>query len=334
MIILIVALKKLIMRHLIFTTLFLSICFFSSAQITLTADVHNPNVGDAFEQNINSDPGSGFNEGPSGANVTWDFSNLTASTTRGVTIQEADNPDFPNADIFYSQVGTYSYFGTTNDAFVYWGIFTDQAVIAYTDGEDQVRFPLTYGDSYSDTFSGSYESFGMTFDREGTVNVEADAYGTLITPDATYSNALRIQIVRNTTDYQDGTPSGSTVDTIYYWYAGDINFPVMTYFRNYSEGSLVGESVNYLTDDGSLAINNTEMASFKVYPNPASNSLNLTYDNQQVRHIQIIDVQGRLVKQFSGKVERILTSNLTAGTYFVKITYENNTSKKAKFIKQ
>ena len=240
------------MRHLIFTISLLIIFLITNAHLTITADIHNPNPGDSFEQNINSDPGSGFSEGPSGANVTWDFSNLTTSDVRPVIIQEADNTDFPEADVFYNQLGTYSYFGTTNSAFVYWGIVTDQTTIIYSDGEEQVRYPLTYGDSYTDDFAGEYESFGITFDREGTLDVEADGYGTLITPDATYNNALRIQIVRNTTDYQNGSQTGSTTDTIYYWYAGDINFPVMTYFRNYSDGSVVGESVNYLTDDGTL----------------------------------------------------------------------------------
>lgn len=322
------------MRQLIFTTLFLSIYFFSNAQLTLTAEAHNPNVGDTYEQNINSDPGAGFTEGPAGADVTWDFSNLTTSTTRGVSIQAASNPDFPNADIFYSQVGTYSYFGTTNNAFVYWGIHTDQAVIAYTDGEDQVRFPITYGNSYSDTFEGSYESFGMTFDREGTLDVAADGYGTLITPDATYNNALRIQIVRNTTDYQNGSPSGSTVDTIYYWYAENINFPVMTYNRNYSEGSLVGESVNYLTDDGTLSVTDIETKTLEVYPNPVENRLNLNYDKQEIKYIQILDLQGRLVKEFAAKVETISTEDLPSGTYFIKTTYRNGVAEKAKFIKQ
>ncbi|HKK69190.1 MAG TPA: hypothetical protein VJ946_13295, partial [Bacteroidales bacterium] len=65
-----------------------------NAQITLTGSAHNPQIGDNFTQMIQSNPPSGFNEGPQGAGVTWDFASLTHASTGDVVIQAASSGDF------------------------------------------------------------------------------------------------------------------------------------------------------------------------------------------------------------------------------------------------
>ncbi|MFM7895964.1 MAG: T9SS type A sorting domain-containing protein, partial [Flavobacterium sp.] len=77
-----------------------------------------------------------------------------------------------------------------------------------------------------------------------------------------------------------------------------------------------------------------EMVSFEVYPNPASNVLNISNaNNYEIKNISVVDINGRVVKNQAGSLTQINVSDLNAGVYFVTIeAAEGKTTKK--FIKQ
>src|SRR6056297_2157659 len=138
------------MRKVIFTILALITATFANAQLTITNENNNFNAGGYFEQNIKSNPSGLVNNG--GAGVTWDFSGITPETSSSVDLQESTSATYPDADLFFVQSGTYTYFGTSNNTLSHYGISSSAADIVFTDGEEQVRFPMTYGDSYTDDF--------------------------------------------------------------------------------------------------------------------------------------------------------------------------------------
>lgn len=82
--------------------------------------------------------------------------------------------------------------------------------------------------------------------------------------------------------------------------------------------------------------------SFVVYPNPATNILNIAFASSSglgKNTIQIIDITGRTIRSFdrNANPDTILpldVSTLSAGIYFLQIISDNNTSSQVvKFIK-
>ncbi|MFT3751630.1 MAG: T9SS type A sorting domain-containing protein [Paludibacter sp.] len=73
-------------------------------------------------------------------------------------------------------------------------------------------------------------------------------------------------------------------------------------------------SVAYTT----TGIDNTEIAKTSLYPNPVKNCLNIS-SNAVIDNTEVYNLAGALVKQASGNVKTIDVSNLTSGTYLVKI---------------
>jgi len=89
--------------------------------------------------------------------------------------------------------------------------------------------------------------------------------------------------------------------------------------------------INILVDT-TTSINNYNEADFKIYPNPATNNLQLSINNfQLVETIQILDITGKIIKQAKIKSleSTIEIDDLDNGIYFIKI----GTSIK-KFIKE
>jgi hypothetical protein len=69
-------------------------------------------------------------------------------------------------------------------------------------------------------------------------------------------------------------------------------------------------------------LNEVRAANFSVFPNPATNKLNLNSGLNNVESIQIVDLQGRVVytntEQFSG--QKSIGIKLEKGIYFIKLT--------------
>lgn len=318
------------MKKLILTISTVIFTFTSFSQITVTTD-NNPSIGDEFTQHIVSEYPKGFNAGDSGENVTWDFSSLQSVTTSPVNIQANNNGDYPEANIFFTQQGADTFFATDEGAFTFYGTSSSGVSINYSDGQDQMRFPFTYGDSYSDTFMGTIDIFGQTFDREGTVDVTSDGHGTLITPEGSYDNSLRIRIVRNAEESAFGDVVASTTDTIYFWYEENTSFPVATYFRNYSDGDMTGQSFNYL-DDASVSVEENEKISASIFPNPASEEVKVEGLENQDYTVEVIDLSGKVLRK-SQNEKRVDINELESGIYLVRITAEGNRQKVLKLVK-
>ncbi|MDG5492060.1 T9SS type A sorting domain-containing protein [Psychroserpens sp. SPM9] len=79
--------------------------------------------------------------------------------------------------------------------------------------------------------------------------------------------------------------------------------------------------------DASLSVSELELETFKVYPNPAENTVSLEWDKNEAVSVKIYDVMGKLM-YFAKDLDvseptTIDVSNYTSGLYFVRI---NNTS--------
>ena len=176
------------------------------AQPLMTSSI-TPSAGDNWD--IVFFAPDNFDPGPGGANQTWDFSSLNPSNPLDLNFEILDpatvqgNVDFPDAEfvLFLPTFGTYEFYAANADSIYLLGgvsISNNEVdfLTIFTDPEDGIQLPLTYGDNYP--YFSAFEqylfgSFLTSETREGNVNV--DGYGTLITPAGTFTNVLRLQIV-------------------------------------------------------------------------------------------------------------------------------------------
>ncbi len=324
---------------------FLTILFLIStlqlinAQITLTAS-NNMEVGESYFYKpvfVTS-----FDPGASGANVVWDFSGLIPMTPLPTITQVVEpttltnNDLFPDANIGIQKVGKNdeSYHYTSNEAQGFYGevsyIDTLATYIIYSDPQDWLRYPMTYEDEFQDTFSGTGEN-NEAFDRNGTTEVRADAYGTLISPSGVFNNVLRVHTEMEYTN-EFNNYGVDYIISRFVWYDKEIGMPLMKYQKTNIEGLEFHllEFIDALTINTSSPL--TEEINLSVFPNPTADWVNIEYvlkENADV-NISVCNLLGQEVLIVSDNTQNtgshqidVNLSDLPKGTYFVKITIDN-----------
>jgi len=198
----------------------------SQAQITITQADFPAIVTTKIVLTDSTDGLSGITPGNSGANQTWDFSSYTMGNTQTGTIdysQNITNPEFSNANISNcNNNGTFEFcvFYDLNSSGLYQmgSVFEIvmpppafmRGIVKYTPHAPEYIFPLTYNSNYSSNYVQSQLNTSnppqngndstLTLAHK-TKLVEADGWGTLITPLGTY-NALRLKITETEIDTQ------------------------------------------------------------------------------------------------------------------------------------
>lgn len=310
-----------------------------NAQITLTAANNNPSVGNSFTQNYYD--ANTVNPGAAGANITWNFASLTPqSTLTGTmvnpsTLSDASNHPASNLAAEDASTGNQSYMFVDGDEYSMVGAFSPGTFRdTYTDIREFVKFPITYGNSFNETFSGTSNNIAasQTYDRGGTVAITADGYGDLVLPYGTITNVLRVKIITLYSDGQGGVPFINYEDTSYFWFNASTKYTIMSWtilnmggFSTIKTGMYMDQSsvITSLGDD--FTPNNP----ITIYPNPVSNNqttilLDKLYENAQ---LQVIDITGKIVKAENVAVtSKNITLNLDGlnkGIYFVQILHDN-----------
>lgn len=102
------------------------------------------------------------------------------------------------------------------------------------------------------------------------------------------------------------------------------------------DGATGGEKTFYFDDamfGPTLGINDFEIADFKVFPNPATDSWNIVA-TQNIDRVELYDMLGKQVVVIDPNAQnvKIESSNLTNGVYFAKI-YADGSQKTVKLIK-
>ncbi|MDR2084961.1 MAG: C10 family peptidase [Bacteroidales bacterium] len=108
---------------------------------------------------------------------------------------------------------------------------------------------------------------------------------------------------------------------------GNYEYCVIAIYNEIYESDEICDDVTVFTVG--IINNNNEI---KIYPNPASDYINIEAEN--ITEISIIDISGKTVKNIQTKSNQITitTSELLDGIYFLKITFEDNKSVYNKFI--
>lgn len=307
------------------------------AQPTITSATAG-GVGDVFS--ISTVNVEAFDPGPSGAGVTWDFSGitLTGATTSYTYVNPATTPyadDFPDANVAAEQGGgIYSYYKITSSEWSLQGLYPATLSMVYSDPEVLMNFPMSYGDTFSDDFFCNYFA-GYETNRDGSVTVEADAYGTLILPDGSYDNVLRVVLYETVSEEFIGLPYTSDYEITNYFYLREgTKGPLFQYSYFEMGGPFPSTSENASINNliGAVGVeNNVADNTISLFPNPAQSIAIVDTRNLQADVIEIYDLSGRIVLQSNPSAQSYSTidiSSLAEGTYIVRVvsaaaTYSN-----------
>ena len=318
----------------------------ASAQITLTRTTSVPSTGDTYSMITFNNAITGIKQ--SGTNKTWDLSSVSNNGVVNYgyvpksSVSEAAN--FPQSNLVDTINITQNFDIVSSSSWAVEGSAVPPLNrTVYTDKKEMIDFPITYNNTFSETFSGTYTVFFpslTTYNRSGTIQIKADAYGTLKLPYATISNVLRVLDVTNYTDV-NGAVTDTYIDTLYSWFNATTHTPIANYIISYRNGVLNFEGGAYL-DQANLiiGINDYDRSNIlTAYPNPANNELTLNLENINNfnnANLTIIDVQGRIVitKEISknGQTYKVNISKLPKGIYTLKLNYNDKVITK-KFVK-
>lgn len=277
------------------------------AQPVLTSANTNPQVGESFKLNFTDyvAPGNG------GANATWNFSGLKADSSATATyVTPASTPfasSFPGANLAIESNSNYAYYIANSSSFSMAGVTTNSTTkIPYSNTEQLLTFPFTINAAYTDSFAGKYTVNNLTFTRSGTVKVAADGYGSLVLPFGTLKNVLRVMQIENYKDELFGLPPTSYVDSVYEWFLPGVHYPVMSITNLYLDGSPFYSGGSYL-DPSNISVNDIAgyQAHFSVFPNPASESVKVSYllNSSSSIRLSLTNVLGQTLSELTNTVQ-------------------------------
>jgi len=323
----------------------------SHAQVTITG-ANNYQVGDVITSE-SCDP-TGITAGASGANVTWDFSGLTSAGSTSSQLLAPGSLTYASAFGSSINAGTSTasgegYFYIDNNEYTIVGasLSNNDIVDNYTsDPREVVTFPISYGDVVNETFSGTQVNSlaSVTWNRGGTITIEADGYGTLILPTGTFNDVLRIKV---TTIYSDTHPTFPSIDyddVVYLWYHVGSRGYLLSYgefiVSNFGIPVPPVITVNYY---GTIPVSTADLdgqsLQLNAFPNPMQNEAQVQLSGMggEAFQLEVTDLNGRLVesRQVNAAEQHIATlgQDYPSGIYLVR-AYSATQSRVVRLVKQ
>jgi hypothetical protein len=320
------------------------------AQITISREDHAFLAGDLNEtREINY-----ISPGNAGPDQIWDFTSIlfTNATTSG---QIGASPskilnDIGDFNLILSESGYEYYYNSSESMLEEKGYITKDISLVYSDPVVKMKYPLSYGTQFTDHWAGNAifrENFNISL--SGDFTVSADAFGTLILPDRTLRDVLRVKSEKNGIETNVCSSTESNI-VRYAFYAPGYRYPVL--IINTRKTSTSGQepvitntaAVN-LTQPYSpnvpTALNDPQtepdnsLVSVIVYPNPFNEKLSYNYflRERATVSVDLYDISGRYSRRLiKTKIhdEGLHTGELNAtdlslkpGVYYLRFTFDN-----------
>jgi len=303
-----------------------------------------PMVDDIWKQSITFDtPGPG----ESGANVTWDYSDLNVEGFLFEIvfdwIDPADSPyadSFPDANLCASFLGFgYGYYRNSGSVFEYLGSGNQFGFDIYTNTQTFDYIGMNFQETVVDSYEiVRYNNFTDPMMPKGESSFTYDAYGTLILPDVTIPDAIRLfEIDVETDSVVQGGLTNVRVDSLisYAWIADGSVFPVVLwqrsagYSRVYINGQLFSDeaeepdttfSINPDYTGTSAIARHIALPALDVYPTLARNEIHVTLDGNASIEYSLFSSSGSPMGQglLSGDLTTINVGQFPPGYYVLK----------------
>ncbi len=327
------------------------------AQTALTWQSNSLRVCDSntYREIQFSDPGN------SGSGQIWDFSKIQDTNKSVVsTIQCAELPRMNGINDYGLTLDEngYEYFMSSSDQeLIEQGYINaeQKLVLSYSDPIIKMKYPFSFGDHFTDHFSGvAWYGGTSAIDLVGDILVVADGAGKLILPDKVYEDALRVKSVKKGLQVNMCGTNDFTI-TKYNWYAPGYRYPVLSLniieSRPNGGTPVITRSASTNTQQfstksatiGTFALTQSKTSSgivdasdikVVVSPNPFMDKLKYEYLLAEPMNvsIELYDVSGKTnamlisnVPQNAGMQNGELQSSryaLTSGVYFMRFTFD------------
>jgi hypothetical protein len=279
-------------------------------------------------------------EGPSGAGANFAFYDLYSTGNRTYTVLPASatpaSASVPAANMISTDGGSDTLFWNyASDGLYQVGARTSLELLSsYTDPILEIKYPCTFGTTWSDVTIASYTSPAGATTRTGTIMGIADAYGALGVPGRSESNVLRVKVRRDLNDQVSVPPlvvTSRRITNTYYYFTEEIPWPVLRFVVDSVSfnggGFSVVKSAQWMGTHGGVGIGEVapDDVVFTPYPNPTNGVVDLRLGQAEVRAIEVFDATGHLVRTRSLRAGQAASAaldltGLSAGVYQVRVT--------------
>jgi Secretion system C-terminal sorting domain len=297
--------------------LLLSLCALLSlnayCQFTMTSS-NLPTVGSSFTLSLLDTTGAV--PGPAGAGQVWDFSSDTVNSTSTISyVSPTGQPgasNFPSATLATQSAGTYIYYLANSSEYTTLGTYSSgggyTTILNYTDSEINFNLPFNYSTTQHDVFSGITTSSASPYPvyRTGNDTASADAYGIVKCPNGLTYSVTRVKTVQNfhdSTDYGGFPVLQDTRIETYNYFQQNISYPIIALSLSTSTTDFFGstttaklKSLTFYGGGTPTNINsNMISAGTKIYPNPASDQLNIELPDNNTYSLELKDMSGKSI---------------------------------------
>lgn len=332
-------------KHLLFGSLFLA--GFSFSQITVTeGNLIQPSdvVEQAYDQSFS------ITHTAAGTDMSWNYAALVEDSSGvfnvGVASWGNGSANFPSANLYGDDNSGqgHIYLRKTSSSLDFLGFYGD----LFGSGSDEAYhfspqsrvtpLPLTYNttDQNSYTFEFTFDPGQTGVDSARVKQVAeqdflADAWGEVTTPLGTYE-VVRLMTTEITTDstwiYSFGSEqlvdNGKDTTYTYSFYTNDQNtrYPLVEYEYDPNTQQILGD-ITWLKAEPTTSLNNIDLSTFDMFPNPASNEVTLATGDVNADYL-IVDITGKeVLKGNTNATETTVDiSGLKQGVYLVKFFAE------------
>lgn len=329
-----------------------------SAQVVITQSQF-PTAGTTIYRNVHNTPME-FDPGVPGPGNVWNYGGLNADTIITYSfIDPSTTPytaDFSNANLAIEVTqGFYAYFNVTNTIAEELGFAGDATALGAPISFDMMGkynppltfmlFPSQLGTSFIDssiiliTLPGSViqAPFDSVRVKRKTIrNSDFNAAGSLTVNSENWQNALRLHKTEVQIDsffvkvgqmWMDassiGFPPSTETQVNYEWYVNGQNFPVLVAYMN-----AIGDSATslefYATGTSKSKANQSV---FSVYPNPASDFINISGNVSNVQEVVIYNTLGQkqnISYVIKNQQVEVALNELANGIYIYQVIGKNN----------
>jgi len=309
-----------------------------SAQTTITKAFNDPLIGETINNvNVNGT----VDNSATGNNVTFVNSSLTQGSASATTYSAptaSEVSTFPGTTIKMTGNGSTVYYKQTATKLEITGLVTPDATLNFsTNNGTFITYPAAFGYSESDTAAGTFSATAGSGNFSGTINITADAQGTLLIGAKTYTNVLRIKSVQNFNLTVFGFSVGTIVNTSYAYYDSAHKFPLLS-----TTNAVITVQGTPQTTNLAQALNETFLSTsdfvrkdvFKIYPNPAQDFIEFKGDLSQYSKANIYSLDGKLIKTSDLKSGKVQVSELPPSSYFIEVSGNKAQPESIKFIKK
>jgi len=291
--------------------------------------------------------------GNSGPNQIWDFSKIqfngkTLTSRLSLTPSRSLN-GVGEYNVLLDENEYEYFFNIKENIFEEKGCVSKDFAIVYSDPIVKMKYPFSFGDQINDKFSAvAFFQENVKIDITGDYSVTADAYGTLILPDRSINDALRVKIERKGLEI-NMCSSTETESVRYLWYVPGLRYPVLSISTNQYQTSGQEPKITQIAylnpqspTNGNSITNVNEPTDptdnfdvpVIVYPNPFNEKVSYRYflRKQLTVDIDLYDISGKnsihLVKKqiesegvHTGELDASLYG-LTPGVYYIRFIFD------------